>query len=107
MKYVERCEKTLTIPPQTAWIVPVLLPLGIGLVVGLVLKHAIRLLLAIAALAILLVLFGAISLTYQDIFDQALKVLPRIIGLGSGFIGVLPYSSLTFLIGLGLGLWRG
>jgi uncharacterized membrane protein (Fun14 family) len=97
----------LTISPEIAWIVPVIIPLVIGLVVGLILKHALKLMFAIAALVVLLVAFGAISLTYQDIFAQALKVLPRIIGTGSGFVDVLPYSSLTFLIGLGLGLWRG
>jgi small basic protein len=97
----------LTISPEIAWIVPIIIPLVIGLVVGLIMKHALKLMFAIAVLAVLLVVFGAVSLTYQDIFDQALKVLPRIIGTGNGFVDVLPYSSLTFLIGLGLGLWRG
>jgi uncharacterized membrane protein (Fun14 family) len=97
----------LAISPEIAWIVPIIIPLVIGLVVGLILKHALKLMFAIGALVVLLVVFGAVSLTYQDIFDQALKVLPRIIGTGRGFVDVLPYSSLTFLIGLGLGLWRG
>ena len=93
--------------PEIAWIVPIIIPLVIGLLVGLILKHTIKLMFAIAALVILLVLFGAVSLTYRDIFDQALKFLPRIIGTGSGLVDMLPYSSLTFLIGLALGLWRG
>ena len=95
------------ISSEIAWVGLILLPLGIGVVVGLIVKHAIKLMFAIAALAILLVLSGAISLTYQDIFCQAFKVLARIIEIIRVFVDVLPYSSLTFLIGLGLGLWRG
>ena len=94
-------------PPEIAWIVPIIMPLIIGLLVGFILKHTIKLMFAIAALVILLVFFGAISITYQDIFDQALKLLPKIIGTGSGFVDMLPYSSLTFIIGLALGLWKG
>jgi uncharacterized membrane protein (Fun14 family) len=97
----------VTIPPTLAWIIPLLIPFLIGVLVGFIVKHAIKLMFAVAALVLLLVLFGAVSLTYHDIFDQALTLLPRIIGTGSGFLDVLPYSSLTFLIGLALGLWRG
>ncbi|MDQ1280735.1 MAG: hypothetical protein QG670_1998 [Thermoproteota archaeon] len=66
-----------------------------------------KLMFAITALVVLLVFSGVISIGYQDIFDQALKLLPRIIGIGSGLIDILPYSSLTFIIGLALGLWKG
>ena len=94
-------------PPEIAWIVPVIMPFIIGLVVGLIVKHTIKLMFAIVALVILLVFTGFISITYQDIFTQALKLLPNIIGTGSGFVDVLPYSSLTFILGLALGLWKG
>ena len=94
-------------PPEIAWIVPVILPAIIGLLVGLIVKRSIKLMFTIAALVVLLVLIGLVSLTAQDVFDQAMKFLPRIIGTGSGLIDVLPYSTTTFLIGLGLGLWKG
>ncbi len=94
-------------PPEVAWIVPIIMPLIIGLLVGFIVKHTMKLMFAIAALVVLLVFSGIISIAYQDIFDQALKLLPRIIGTGSGLIDVLPYSSLTFIIGLALGLWKG
>jgi uncharacterized membrane protein (Fun14 family) len=97
----------LTTPPEIAWIIPVIVPLIIGLLVGFIVKHTIKLMFAIVALVILLVLTGLVSITYQDIFDQALKLLPRIIGTGSGLIDVLPYSTITFIIGLALGLWKG
>ena len=97
----------LATPPEIAWIIPVIMPLIIGLIVGLIVKHTIKLMFAITALVILFVFLGVISIAYQDIFDQALKLLPRIIGTGSGLVDVLPYSSLAFIIGLALGLWRG
>ena len=97
----------MTTPPEIAWIIPVIVPLIIGLLVGFIVKHTIKLMFAIVALVILLVLTGLVSITYQDIFDQALKLLPRIIGTGSGLIDVLPYSTITFIIGLALGLWKG
>jgi hypothetical protein len=75
--------------------------------VGVIAKHSVRLVFVVAALAVLLVLTGYISLTFQQVFDQAMKFLPRIIGTGSGLIDVLPYSTVTFLIGLALGLWKG
>jgi len=97
----------LTTPPEIAWIIPVIVPLIIGLLVGFIVKHTIKLMFAIAALVILLVFTGLVSITYQDIFDQAMKLLPKIIGTGSGLINVLPYSTITFIIGLALGLWKG
>jgi len=97
----------LATPPEIAWIVPVIIPFIIGLLVGFIVKHTIKLMFAIAALLILLVFTGFISITYQDIFTQALKFLPKIIGTGSGLVDMLPYSSLTFIIGLALGLWKG
>lgn len=94
-------------PPEIAWIVPVIIPAIIGLLVGVIVKRSIKLMFAIAALVVLLVLTGVVSLTVQDVFDQSMKILPTIIGTGSGFIDVLPYSATTFLIGLGVGLWKG
>ena len=94
-------------PPEIAWIIPVIIPAIIGLLVGLIAKRSIKLMFSVAALVVLLVLIGLVSLTFQDVFDQAMKLLPRIIATGSGVIDVLPYSSTAFLIGLGLGLWKG
>ena len=97
----------MTISPQIAWIVPVIIPALFGLLVGVIAKHSMRLMFSVTALVVLLVLTGIVSLTAQDVFDQAMKFLPRIIGTGSGLIDVLPYSSITFIIGLALGLWKG
>lgn len=96
-----------TIPPEFAWIIPVVVPFIIGLLVGLIIKRAITLVLALLILIIILVATGYVSLTFQDLFDKAMRFLPRIIELGGSLQNVLPYSSATFLIGLLLGLWKG
>ncbi|MBO3755258.1 MAG: hypothetical protein FGF53_10365 [Candidatus Brockarchaeota archaeon] len=96
-----------TIPPEFAWIIPVVVPFIIGLLVGLIIKRAVTLVLAFLILIIILVATGYVSLTFQDLFDKAMEFLPRIIELGGSLQNVLPYSSATFLIGLLLGLWKG
>jgi len=97
----------MSIPPEVAWIVPVVVPFIIGLLVGAVIKRALKLIVVIAALVIVLVATSAVSLTFRDIYDKAMEFLPRLIDLGGGLKDVLPYSSVAFLIGLALGLWRG
>jgi len=97
----------LTVPPEIAWIVPIVVPFIIGLIVGLVVKRTIKLILALALLLIILIATGYVSITFQDIYDKALEFLPTIINMGSSFGNILPYSSLTFIIGLLLGLWKG
>jgi uncharacterized membrane protein (Fun14 family) len=95
------------VPPEIAWIVPIAVPFVIGLLVGLIVKRTVKLAFAILALVIILVATGFVSFTFQEIFDSAMKLLPKIIDLGSGLKNVLPYSSITFIIGLALGLWKG
>jgi len=97
----------LMVPPQVAWIVPMVIPFIIGLLIGFVVKRSVKLIFIIAALAIVLIATGLISFTFQDIYDKAMEFLPRIISTGMGLIDVLPYSSVAFLIGLALGLWKG
>jgi len=98
---------SINVPPEVAWIVPVAVPFVIGLLVGLIVKRTVKLAFAIIALIIILVATGFVSFTFQDIFDSAMKLLPKIIDLGGGLKNVLPYSSITFIIGLALGLWKG
>lgn len=88
-----------------AWLFPIIMPFIIGLLVGTIVKRTVKLVIAIAALIIVLVATGAISLTFQDIFDKAMDFLPKL--TGGGLIGALPWSSVAFLVGLALGLWRG
>jgi uncharacterized membrane protein (Fun14 family) len=93
----------MSIPPEIAWLIPVALPFIIGLLVGVVIKKGFKLLIAIVALIIILVATGILSLTFPDLYDEAMKLLPKLYDAGHGWLNVLPYSSVTFLIGLALG----
>jgi uncharacterized membrane protein (Fun14 family) len=95
------------IPAEVAWLVPTILPFIIGLLVGMIVKRTFKLVIAIAALVVLLLAVGAISLTFQDVYSKALEILPKLIETGRSELDVLPYSSFGFLLGLGLGLWKG
>jgi uncharacterized membrane protein (Fun14 family) len=93
----------MSIPLEIAWMVPVALPFIIGLLAGVVIKKGFKLLIAVVALIIVLVLTGVLSLTFTGLFDEAMKFLPKLYDVGHGLLNVLPYSSVAFLIGLALG----
>jgi len=97
----------LTTSPDLASMVLIIVPLIIGLLVGFIVKHTVKLVFAIAVLAMFLVFTGFISITYQEIFTQVLMLMPKIIAIVSGVIEMLPFSSVTFIIGLAVGLWTG
>jgi uncharacterized membrane protein (Fun14 family) len=97
----------MSIPMEFAWLVPVVVPFIVGLLVGAVIKRTLKLMVVIAALVIILVATGAVSLTFQDIYDKATEVLPRVAEKSEVLKNVLPYSSAAFLVGLALGLWKG
>ena len=95
------------IPPEWGWIVPVLLPFIVGLLVGMIIKKSISL---VFLLLILLVILGSVSLveiTLPEIFSRVLEYLPQLFGTGNELFNLLPFGSVTFIIGLLLGLWKG
>jgi uncharacterized membrane protein (Fun14 family) len=93
----------MTIPPEIAWLIPVVLPFIIGLLVGAIIKKGLKLLVVIVALVIVLIAAGVVSLTFSGLFASAMQFLPKLYDLGHGWLNVLPYSSVAFLIGLALG----
>jgi uncharacterized membrane protein (Fun14 family) len=93
----------MSIPPEIAWLIPVVLPFIIGLLAGVVIKKGLKLLVAVVALIVVLVATGVLSVTLGDLYNQAMNFLPRIYDVGSGWLNVLPYSSAAFLIGAALG----
>ena len=94
----------MSIPPEIAWLIPVVLPFIIGLLVGVIVKKGLKLLVAVVALIIVLVATGVLSLTFSNLYDAALNFLPKLYDVGNGLLNILPYSSVAFLIGLALGL---
>lgn len=93
----------MSIPPEIAWLIPVVLPFIIGLLVGAVIKRGLKLLMFIVALVIVLVVTGILSVTFSGLYDQAMQFLPKLYDVGHGWLNILPYSSVTFLVGLVLG----
>ena len=89
----------MSIPPEIAWIIPIVLPFIIGLLVGAIIKKALKILILVVALIIVLVATGILSVTFSDIFSA----LPKLYDVGIGWLNVLPYSSVAFIIGLALG----
>ena len=87
----------------------------IGLLIGVIIKKTVKLGLAILALLILLTATGYITLTPQQI---AQGIIQRTASLGPGGVSnitsqaqglanILPYTSLAFIVGIALGLWKG
>ena len=93
----------MSIPPEIAWIIPIVLPLIIGLLVGAIIKKGFKLLMLVIVLIIVLIATGVLSLTFGDLFTEAMKILPKLYDAGAGWLNILPYSTITFVIGLGLG----
>jgi uncharacterized membrane protein (Fun14 family) len=93
----------MSIPPEIAWIIPVVLPFIIGLLVGAVLRKTMKLLILVVALIIILVATGILSITFTGLFAQAMQFLPKLYDVGHGWLNVLPYTSISFLIGVALG----
>ena len=93
----------MSIPPEIAWLVPIILPFIIGLLVGAVIKKGLKFLVLIVALVIVLVVTGILSVTFSGLYAQAMQFLPKLYDVGHGWLNVLPYSSITFLVGLVLG----
>jgi len=83
----------------------------IGILLGVTIKRAIKLALAIVALVGLLAVTGYLNLawsmpsanTIYYVFNGAQPVASQAIGLTS----LLPISSATFLAGAAIGLWKG
>jgi len=101
------------LPPDlsTAFIVAIVVPLILGFIVGLIMKSLLKIGIAIAALIIILILVGVLTP------GQVLTPLISLIKSGASssalaseaarFAGYLPYSSITFIIGLVIGFLKG
>ena len=92
-------------------IVPALVVLAIGFLVGVVLKKTVKLGLAILSLVGLLVATGYINLqlgessktTIYNVFSQ----VPTAASKASAIANILPITSAAFLVGLAIGIWKG
>ena len=93
---------------STTFLVSAILPLIIGFIVGVILKSAIKIGIALAILVILLIVLGIVTP------NQVLQPILSLVKSGSTLssyaqrvAGYLPYSSITFIIGLAIGYLKG
>ena len=91
--------------------IPVVAPFLIGLIVGVIIKRAFKLIVVVIALVLILIAFGYMAMPslpgFGELFQNAMKYLPLIQKEGGALVNLFPYSSASFLVGLGLGVWRG
>lgn len=99
----------MVLPPSAnlTFVAAVIAPLIIGFLVGVIIKSAIKIGLAVAAIVIILIALGAITP------DQVIKPVLAMAESGSSLTskvnelaGYLPYSSVAFLIGLAVGFFK-
>ena len=93
---------------STTFLVAAILPLIIGFIIGVIIKSAIKIGMALVILVIIFIALGAITP------GQVLQPLLSLVKSGSTLAsyanrvaGYLPYSSLTFLVGLAIGYLKG
>jgi len=100
---------TIALPDlSTTFLVAAIVPLILGFIVGVIIRSALKIGIAIAVIILLLIATGIISpnQVLQPLLSWA-KSGPALVSYAQRVAGYLPYSSLTFLIGLAVGLWKG
>jgi len=100
---------TIGIPDlSTTFLVAAILPVILGFIVGLIVKSVLKIGIALAILAIILIALGIIS-PYQVLSPvlSLFKSGPTLSSDVQRLAGFLPYSSVTFIIGLAIGFFKG
>jgi len=96
------------VPEEVAWVLPTLLPFIIGLLVGVIIKRALKLLLIVIVLIVVLAAMGYVHFpSVEELMKAALTYLPLIQREAGPLINLIPYTSISFIIGLLIGLWKG
>lgn len=98
------------LPPDlsTTFVAALLVPLVLGFLVGMVVKTALKVGAAIALIVVILILVGAVtpSQVIQPIVSAVRGSGPEAVTQAKRIAGYLPYSSLTFVIGLAIGFFK-
>ena len=98
------------LPPDlnTTFVVAVLVPLVLGFIVGVIIRSAIKIGIALVVIVIILIALGIV--TPSQVIQPLMSLVksgPALTSTVNRLAGYLPYSSLTFIIGLAVGLLRG
>lgn len=100
---------TIAVPDlSTAFLVAAIVPLILGFLVGTVIKQALKIGAVIAIIILLLIFVGVLtpSQVLQPIYSAIKGSGPQALTQAKRLAGYLPYSSITFLIGLAVGFYR-
>lgn len=100
---------TIAVPDlSTAFLVAAIVPLILGFLVGTVIKQALKIGAVIAIIVLLLIFVGVLtpSQVIQPILSTIRGSGPQALTQAKRLAGYLPYSSITFLIGLAVGFYR-
>jgi len=96
------------VPEEVAWVLPTVLPFIIGLLVGVIIKRALKLILIVIVLIVVLAAIGYVQFpSVEELMRAALTYLPLIQREAGPLINFIPYTSISFIIGLLIGLWKG
>lgn len=93
---------------SVSFIVAALVPLVLGFIVGLIIRSALKIGIAIAIIIVILIAAGILS--PGQVLQPLLSLVksgPSLVPYAQRIAGYLPYSSLTFILGLLVGLWKG
>ena len=98
------------LPPDLSYtfLVAAVVPLIIGFIVGVIIRSAIKIGIALAIIIVLLIALGLLS--PNQVLQPLLSLIksgPSLSTYAQRLAGYLPYSSLTFIIGLAIGLLKG
>jgi hypothetical protein len=98
------------LPPDlnTTFVIAVLVPLVLGFIVGVVIRSMLKIGIALVAIVIILIAIGIVS--PSQVIQPLIGLVrsgPALTSAVNRLAGYLPYSSLTFVIGLAVGLLRG
>jgi len=93
---------------SSTFIIAAVVPLIIGFIIGVIIKSAIKIGVAIAIVVLILIAVGIVSpgQVLQPLLSFY-KSGPDLVSYAQRVAGYLPYSSLTFLIGLAIGFLKG
>ncbi|HYW82108.1 MAG TPA: hypothetical protein VFB30_02560 [Spirochaetia bacterium] len=100
---------TIAVPDlSTAFLVAAIVPLILGFLVGTVIKQALKIGAVIAIIVLLLIFVGVLtpSQVLQPIYSAFKGSGPQALTEAKRLSSYLPYSSITFLIGLAVGFYR-
>ncbi len=100
--------QTILPDASTTFLAALVIPLVLGILIGIILKEAIKVGLALVILVLVLIAVGIVQ--PHQVIEPIVSLFrsgPALASKVDQIAGYLPYSSLTFILGLAIGFLRG